>query len=362
MKKTLLTTLLLLILSVAGYSYAFADADASLELKPSVAQANKDEEFNVDIVLKNPQAQNVISVRSWLEYDASALEAENIDSSKSLFTLSAPGEDEVSAGEGRVKIGRSNITGGVKDTETVVATVKFKVLAATAESSKISFYDYQVSELGHTSVNIIDSGFPSNILSEEPKSIDMNLNPGAPAAVAPTPTPVITTPVQTPVTNGIGGGLITNSALMRPTNLRANTGPGYVDLVWDAAVDPGRMGYNIYYGTVSGQYSRRRTIENLNGYRLDGLNNSETYYLAITAYDQNNQESDYSNEVGIIVNQQLSSTNPYTTLLEGSLSKIPAQPQNGPLVGWLLFSAVGLSAAILYGRKKHNLTSESAIG
>jgi hypothetical protein len=115
------------------------------------------------------------------------------------------------------------------------------------------------------------------------------------------------------------------------------------------------MGFNIYYGKTSGQYTRRRSVGEVASYRLDGLMNNETYYFAVTAYDQFNRESDYSNEVGIIVNQPLSSTSPFAGLLQQLAARIPAQPQNGPLVGWLVFSAIGLSATILFGRRKKKI-------
>lgn len=347
MKKGLLSKLAIVLLLFAGYSWASAQGDAELMLRPSVAEAVTGNEVSVDIVLKNPNQEKVISVRSWLTYDPALLEAVNIDTSASEFSLSAPGEDTISVGEGRVKIGRSNISGGSSTLETVVATVSFRVIATSGANSTIGFYDYQVSELGHTSVNIIDAGFPLNILSKAPQSIQLSLNPGV-AAPAPVvqPTPVFTpVPVPQP-TSPFADNLI------RPLNLLVNTGPGYVDLKWDMAPDPNRMGYNLYYGKASGQYTRRRTIGSFDNYRLDGLSNGETYYFAIAPYDQFNREGDYSNEVGAIINQPLSSTAPFQTLIQASIAIIPTQPQNGPLVGWLAFSAAGLSAAIIFKPKK----------
>lgn len=349
MKSTFLKTLAIGILLLGGTRFALAEGDAELMLKPSVAQASKDQEFTVDVVLKNPSAQNVISVRSWLTYDPMVLEAVAIDTSASLFNLAAPGEDTISAAEGRVKIGRSNISGGVADAETKVAVVQFKVKAAYAGKTTISFYDYQVSELGHTSANIIDQGFPLNILGKAPDKLVMDLNPGG-AVVPATPAPVVVPTTPAPVI-GVGGpGFAAD--LARPTNLMANTGSGYIDLQWFAPSDPARVGFNIYYGQSSGLYTRRRTVGNLNAFRLDGLTNNQAYYVAVTAFDQLNRESDYSNEVGIIVNQPLSSTAPFATAFDQNYRNIPQQPQNGPLVGWLAFSSVGLSAAILFGRKR----------
>lgn len=355
MNSTFLKTLVIASLLLGGARSALAEGDAELLLKPSVAQASKGQEFTVDVVLKNPSAQNVISVRSWLSFDPMVLEGVAIDTSASLFNLAAPGEDTISAAEGKVKIGRSNISGGVTDAETKVATVQFRVKAAYAGKTTLSFHDYQVSELGHTSVNIIDQGFPLNILGRAPDKLVMDLNPGG--ATVPT-TPVPTVVPTTPVTDtGIGGpGYATD--LARPTNLMANTGSGYIDLQWVAPVDSARVGFNIYYGQSSGLYTRRRTVGNLNAFRLDGLTSNQAYYVAVTAFDQLNRESDYSNEVGIIVNQPLSSTAPFATAFDQNYRNIPQQPQNGPLVGWLAFSAAGLSAAILFGRKRQTVELE----
>ena len=55
------------------------------------------------------------------------------------------------------------------------------------------------------------------------------------------------------------------------------------------------------------------------------------------------------------IDQPLSSTNPFEGLLNRMVAQIPEQPQNGPLVGWLAFSAAGLSAAMVFGRKKDRI-------
>ncbi len=316
-------------------------------------------------------------MRSWLSYDSKALKATSIVTKDSKFTLAAPGEDTISAGENQIKIGRSNISGGVTEKETTVATINFEAIATSKTSSKISFYDYQITELGHTSVNIIEAGFPLNVLAKAPESITISLNPaGAYTTTTNTNTGAITsaststktttdnttsnTASQTKVavtnpstkSSTASSNNVVSLGLARPTNLKVNTGSGYVDLKWDITSDSSRIGFNIYYGKTSGQYTRRRNISNVNTYRLSGLNNNETYYFAVTAYDKSNNESNYSNEVGVIINKPLSSTNPFATLLQKTVTKIPSQPQNGPLVGWLIFSAAGFAGATVFGCKK----------
>ena len=351
MKRKIFITFIALALIILGSSFVSAqENDAELELRPSVTSANVGDEFDIDVYVMNPGEQNIISVRSWLEYDTNALEAVSIATDESLFSLSAPGEDNFAPAEGRVKLGRSNITGGVTDAESRVATIRFRVKTAYKTTAKFTPYDYQVTELGHVSVNIIDQGFPINILTEEPKEAVVELNPGGTAASSGTtviePEPIL----------DIGGNGVAN--LLRPQNLMANTGFGYVDLKWDMSNETELVGYNIYYGKTSGQYTRLKTVGRVDRYRIDGLNNGEAYYFAITAYDSINRESDYSDEVGIIVNEPLSSTSPFAEVIKLLLAKLPAQPQNGPLIGWLVFSAAGLGGTIMFRKKRNNVMTK----
>ena len=190
--------------------------------------------------------------------------------------------------------------------------------------------------------------------AQSPQDISIKLNSGeniVPSQPEFIPEPVIT-PESVPasVPQPIGG--VSDFSLQRPVNLRVDTGSGYADLKWDSSDETELAGYNLYYGKTSGQYTRRRIVGNLNRYRLDSLNNNEAYYFAVTAYDSLNRESDYSNEVAIIINEPLSSTSPFKEMLDSMLARLPQQPQNGPLTGWLIFSAVGLGGTIVFRKSK----------
>jgi len=361
MKRNIILTIVTLALLLVGNSLTYAQGEAELEFRSSVTEAYFDDEFEVDVMLLNPGTQAVISIRGWLEYDANALEGVSVTTSDSPFTLSAPGEDEFDSSEGRVKIGRSNISGGVKESESKVATIRFKVKSKSPVTTVISAYDYQISELGHTSVNIIEQSFPVNILSDEPDSVHIKLNPNVSAGdTSPDADPVDVGGGATDLTNTDDPVDVTNTVvtpvygLERPNGLKAKTGNGYVELKWDPVYDSTLAGYNLYYGKTSGEYTRRRSVGNVNRYRLDGLNNGEVYYFAITAYNSSNGESDYSDEVGLIVGEPLSSTSPYDGLIASVITNLPQQPQNGPLLNWFLVSAVGLSGMILFRKKQVN--------
>jgi len=71
----------------------------------------------------------------------------------------------------------------------------------------------------------------------------------------------------------------------------------YLDLVWDPNTEPDLAGYNVYYGTESENYAYFIDVGITTTYRLDGLLDGVAYYIAVTAYDTSDNESDCSNEV-----------------------------------------------------------------
>lgn len=75
---------------------------------------------------------------------------------------------------------------------------------------------------------------------------------------------------------------------------------GSIRLLWDPHVDPAVSGYYVYWGTESGIYSNVVEIigaDPLPEYAVSDLQIGQTYYLAVTAYDDNGLESEYSDEV-----------------------------------------------------------------
>lgn len=89
-------------------------------------------------------------------------------------------------------------------------------------------------------------------------------------------------------------------------NVKAFPGDGQVTLTWDAATDDKSVeGYYVYAGVepveTSGTYMFGSTnVGNVGTYTMDNLSNSVTYYFAITAYDEDGNESgEYSNEVEV---------------------------------------------------------------
>jgi len=74
----------------------------------------------------------------------------------------------------------------------------------------------------------------------------------------------------------------------------------YVYWNWNTVPDASISGYKLYYNTSSGNYSNYLDVGNVTSYILDSLTNNVTYYLAVTAYYENEAESGYSNEVVVM--------------------------------------------------------------
>jgi hypothetical protein len=69
---------------------------------------------------------------------------------------------------------------------------------------------------------------------------------------------------------------------------------GVVTLAWDAS--PGAVGYKVYWGLVSGQYTASLDVGNVLRYGLDGFGDCTTWFFSVTAYDAAG-ETGYSNEI-----------------------------------------------------------------
>lgn len=65
---------------------------------------------------------------------------------------------------------------------------------------------------------------------------------------------------------------------------------------WNANTDRDLAGYLVYYGVRSGTYDAVYDVGNLTGYRITGVPNGTTCYVAVAAYDTARNESALSAE------------------------------------------------------------------
>jgi hypothetical protein len=94
------------------------------------------------------------------------------------------------------------------------------------------------------------------------------------------------------------GVVVVLAGLLASTQAKAVSS---VSLQWLPNTDPSVVGYNVYYGGGSRQYTNVFSAGNTTTSVIDGLVEGQTYYFAVTAYDEFGDESDYSDETVYIV-------------------------------------------------------------
>ncbi len=74
-----------------------------------------------------------------------------------------------------------------------------------------------------------------------------------------------------------------------------------VKLAWDANTEPDLAGYRLYWGAQTRRYTNLLDSGLLTTNEVPGLTPGDRLFLAVTAYNTNGLESDYSNEVALTV-------------------------------------------------------------
>ena len=91
-----------------------------------------------------------------------------------------------------------------------------------------------------------------------------------------------------------------NSALLTFLGILIYTTSSYaaqVTLEWHVNKEQDIAGYKVYQGTSSRNYDASMDVGNWTSTTIADLEDNETYYFAVTAYDTDGNESGYSSEV-----------------------------------------------------------------
>jgi len=132
-----------------------------------------------------------------------------------------------------------------------------------------------------------------------------------------------------------------------------------VTLQWDPNSEPDIAGYKIYYGVESGNYTTTLDVGNFTSCVISELDPGQSYFFAATAYNTDNYESDYSNEVSYtgpptntINEPPVADAGPMQTVSEGTVVTLSGVNSSDPDDGiatyaWTLISgpSVELSGA-----------------
>ena len=74
-----------------------------------------------------------------------------------------------------------------------------------------------------------------------------------------------------------------------------------VTLAWDLNTEPDLAGYRLYYGFERGNYPYSIDVGNQTSYTFSNLEPDQVHYFVATAYDIDNNESDFSDEIVYLV-------------------------------------------------------------
>jgi hypothetical protein len=72
-----------------------------------------------------------------------------------------------------------------------------------------------------------------------------------------------------------------------------------IHISWQPNTEGDLKSYNIYFGQSSRAYGPPLNVGNGISYTLNGLENGTTYYIALTAIDNMDNESGFSSEISI---------------------------------------------------------------
>jgi len=83
--------------------------------------------------------------------------------------------------------------------------------------------------------------------------------------------------------------------------LTTNAVGANVTLAWDRNSEPNISGYKVHYGSVNHPYPSFIDAGNASTQVINNLQEGVTYYFAVTAYDVEGEESDFSGEISYTV-------------------------------------------------------------
>ena len=94
--------------------------------------------------------------------------------------------------------------------------------------------------------------------------------------------------------------LLLLAALAAPTQalIAADSVPKYsMTLAWNPSPNPKVVGYRVYYGGSSGNYTHNTDVGNMTSNTVSGLTSLVAYYFIVTAYDASGLETVFSSEI-----------------------------------------------------------------
>lgn len=283
--------------------------------------------LDIDIVVNNPDGRPVNRFRAWIAYDPSVLEGMDIQASP-LFPVPTPGESGFTAADGTLKLSGTSTT-PVSEQRFSIARVRFRILKDSLDGTPLIFTETTGGIDAKSGV--FEGAVPSeqNVLSmtvgslyvrlagtiattSAASSIGMPMGKTQTTATSEATVPSSAAPMSSMASFSSTPSVTSKAfSLLQVLGLRVTTEGSSIFLAWDVLPSSELSGYNVYYGTVSGRYIQRRTVDKAaNSLTIRALPVGTTYYFAVRAYNAAGEETVFSQEVGVSVGNPKTSTSP----------------------------------------------------
>jgi hypothetical protein len=303
--------------------------------------------LDIDIMVNNPEGNDISRFRTWVAYDPTILQGIDVAISP-LFPVPTPGESSFYAEEGTLKLS-GTATSPVTKARFAVARIRFMVLKDDVDGTPLIFTDVTGNTDAKTGVFEGNAPDEQNVLSTMIGSLyvrltglqqqNSSMTGGNQSSDGGTNGAVSSSMTSGTTSSNTTTGTQKAFTLLQVQGVRVTTDGSSVFLAWDALPSSELAGYNVYYGTVSGQYIQRRTVDKAaTSLTIRALPVGTTYYFAVRAYNAAGEETVFSQEVGVSVGNPRTSTSP---LNANSL------PTNTPGTGGNVAGETGVTSVLL---------------
>lgn len=292
--------------------------------------------LDLDLIIVNPDKKPIKRFRAWVAYDPTLLQGEKVDIADT-FPTPTPGETDFVASEGYVKIS-GTATEPASDELIVAARIRFTVINVRDTGTPLTYYDRSETEEAETGIFSEVGSQETNIITRNPGYLFVRMSiPETASSMSSsgmTATGSSVSSISPDASSGSFSSAVSSSAsvftMLQVQGVRITTEGSTVFLAWDALPSTELVGYNVYYGTVSGKYIQRRGIDKTaTSLTIRTLPVGTTYYFALRGVNAQSQETEFSQEVGVSVGNPKTSTSP---LIGNSIS--PDTPKtNGNITG-----------------------------
>ena len=273
------------------------------------------DELDFDISISNPNLQSVDSVRVWLSYDPVILEGININVSDS-FPAVTPGESDFDTENGYVMIEARNDTenSNVNEVETYILSDPLGSLHVVFSNNDLDEEDEggtteEDNEESENNDDVEGDNDVDALFEEDGEELDGDNNEEQQEEESNEENDNNQQEEENEGSEEDNSNQRTPFSLLQVRNIRITTEGSSLYIGWDSINHSSVKAYNIYYGTTSGRYIQRKTVNgSMDSLIIRSLPINTTYFVAVRAVSDDDEESAFSQEASVTIGDSNTST------------------------------------------------------